>query len=660
LISYSDDGRKEKNIKTESILNFFNNQSFLKGDWMKKVLLTILGASTLLVALCMIGCGTEPRGAEGKITVSNTSVTGSNVPLTVTLKDPDLTNTVDTLKVTSFDFPSGINLILTGSNGTYTGTLNFSTTVADINTIRVIDGDLVTITYKDAFPAGDRTAKVTWNGAKGTVTLDKATYSSIATPMTITVTDLDMAAPALDVDIITTTYNSQKTTVILKAVAGSYGTYSGKVYFTAGLSAGNDTIRVKDGDVVTVTYNDDVPPGATATATAVWHGVAGIVTATPAAFIGLKSYMTITLKDSDVTDPSVTVKVKSQKDTAGISVVLNPVAGSAGSYSGQVCFSLQGSSSTTGTLAVQNNDTMTISYNDIAPAAVRKAAATWNGASAKLDVDSASYHGTTGKMTITLADDDIMDTSVVVTVKSTKDTVGIPVTLTGSNFSFSGQVGFSLSTSSAGAIAVKDSGTVTVSYSDMTPVETKTTTANWYSVLTPALGIFGPNATPGSSVVPGLLPKLFTWQNTCTADTTVQGMNGGYGIQITGTGGWAGFGWCNVASAAATTTTGINMATYASCTLHVAIKGDANVANLNLLVENVNPNGNTIPQTWVTASTYGYAPDTLWHVLNIPLSAWSATCDFTNLSYFLGVSMAPYVVGEKVTISDLYWTLPQH
>jgi hypothetical protein len=648
LISYSDDGRKEKNTKMESILNFFNNQSFLKGDWMKKVLLTILGASTLLVALCMIGCGTEPRGAEGKITVSSTSVTGSNVPLTVTLKDPDLTNTVDTLKVTSFDFPSGINLILTGSNGTYTGTLNFSTTVADINTIRVIDGDLVTITYKDAFPAGDRTAKVTWNGAKGAVTLDKATYSSIATPMTITVTDLDMAAPALDVDIITTTYNSQKTTVILKAVAGSYGTYSGKVYFTAGLSAGNDTIRVKDGDVVTVTYNDDVPPGATATATAVWHGVAGIVTATPAAFIGLKSYMTITLKDSDVTDPSVTVKVKSQKDTAGISVVLNSVAGSAGSYSGQVCFSLQGSSSTTGTLAVQNNDTMTISYNDIAPAAVRKAAATWNGATAKLDVDSASYHGTTSKMAITLTDDNILDTSIVVTVKSTKDTVGIPVTLTGSNFSFSGKVGFSSGASSAAAIAVKDSDTVTVSIVDPAS-QTAAVAANFYSALKAALGILSSTATPGAVQVPGFLPKLFTWAGTCTMDSVPNYAGNGSAVRITaGAGGWAGFGWTQVDNGG--TLTGINMTTFAACSLHVRLKGNAN--GIKILVENATHSG----QTFLPAT--GYVNDEQWHEVVMPLSAWAGTCDLSGVSYFMGATFDPFGANQYIIVDDLYWTLP--
>ena len=627
----------------------------MKGDWMKKVLLTILGASTLLATLCIIGCGTEPRGTEGKITVSSTSVTGSNVPVTVTLKDPDITDTAVTLKVTSYDYPLGVNLILTGKNGTFTGTLNFSTTIAANNSIRVIDGDLVTITYKDAFPVGDRTAKVTWNGAKGTITLDKAAYSSITAPITITVTDLDMAAPELDVDIITTTYNSQKTSVILKAVAGSYGTYRGQVYFTAGLSAGNDTIRVKDGDVVTVTYNDDVPPGISAAVTATWHGVAGKVAANPAAYTGLTSKMTITVQDSDVVDPSVTVKVKSQKDTAGISVVLNPVAGSAGAYSGQVGFSLN--ASTAGSvIAVQNNDQITISYNDIAPAAVRTGTATWSGALDTLTVDSASYHGTTSKMAITLKDQNIADTMAVVNVKSKKDTAGISITLKGQNYSFSGQVGFSSGASTASAIAVKDSDTVTVSIVDLAS-QTASATANFYSALIPAFGIVGTRSTSYTAINASLPIQLLLWNGGTIDSVDSVGEDGNSKAwAVTGTGGWEGFGWAAFSGALLSA----NMTTYAACTLHVSIKCSTPGAGFNLLVENLDKKGtaSTGNQTWVSAGNYGFLPDGQWHDVAIPLSAWAGTCDLSDVDYFLGVSMNPYTVGETVVIDNLYWTLP--
>ncbi|HMD69576.1 MAG TPA: hypothetical protein VKF42_11895 [Chitinivibrionales bacterium] len=513
---------------------------------MKKVLLTILGASTLLVALCMVGCGTAPVGFQGKITVSATTVTGSNAPLTVTLLDPDIADTSVTVKVTSGAYPKGINLMLTGKKGTFTGPLYFSTTVADIDTIRVIDGDLVTITYADAFPAGSRTAQITWSGAKGKIALDAATYTSIAKPMTITVTDLDMSAPTLDVDIMTTTYNSQKTTVVLKPVAGSYGVYSGKVYFTPGLTAGNDTIRVKDGDVVTVTYNDEVPPGTIATATATWHGIAGV-----------------------------------------------------------------------------------------------------------LALDSTAYNGMTSKATITLIDSDLVVDTVNVKVTSMKDSTGIILALVGSAGTYSGKLGFTIGSSAAGkAIAVQDSDVVKVSYTDAEPAGIITKTANWYSTLIPALGIFGSSATPGATVVPGLLTNLFTWSGTCTVDSAPNFSGTGNAVRITaGAVGWAGFGWAQVDAGGALAS--LNMTTYVACSLHVRLKGNA--SGIKILVENLTHTG----QTFLATSTYGYVNDEQWHEIVIPLSAWSATCDLSNVDYFMGATFDPFVAGQYIIVDDLYWTLPQ-
>ena len=299
-----------------------------------------------------------------------------------------------------------------------------------------------------------------------------------------------------------------------------------------------------------------------------------------------------------------------------------------------------------------------MTYNDVAPAAARTAVATWTGASATLAVDSTSYHGTTGKMTITLADNDVVDSTVIVTVSSTKDATGIPVTLKGSNFSFSGQVGFSMGASSASAIAVKDSDVVTVSYSDAAPVEVKTTTASWYSTLKPALGFFGQHTTDASMVIPGLILQLIPWTAggapTCTFDVADSlGEDGvSKAVAITGTGTWAGFGWAAVTAAGTGTLAGINLTTYAACSLHVSVKSTA--TDFNFLVENLTHTG----QTWVTASTYGFVGDGAWHDLVIPLSAWAATCDLSNVAYFLGVSMAPYVMGETMVIDNLYWTLP--
>jgi hypothetical protein len=342
------------------------------------------------------------------------------------------------------------------------------------------------------------------------------------------------------------------------------------------------------------------------------------------------------------------------------------VAGSAGSYSGQIGFSLK--ASTAGSvIAVQNNDQITISYNDIAPAATRTATATWTGASATLAVDSASYHGATGKMTITLTDNDAVDSTVVVNVKSTKDTAGISVTLKGSNFSFSGQVGFSMGASSASAIAVKDSDVVTVSYSDVAPVEVKTTTASWYATLIPALGIYSNDATPGVTQKTGLLPKLITWSGTVNVDSVPNFKGNGNTVRFTSNAGsWAGAGWSQVTDLATVppVPTGINMSEYiaanANCTLHVRMKG---TASIELLIENLNPGPNPAMQKWVPAANFGYTNDDQWYEVKIPLSQWavspgSGVCDFTNISYFMGMRFVPFGAGLTIAIDDLYWTLP--
>lgn len=345
---------------------------------------------------------------------------------------------------------------------------------------------------------------------------------------------------------MTTTYNSQQTTVVLKPVAGSYGVYSGKVYFTPGLTAGNDTIRVKDGDVVTVTYTDDVPPGVISSATATWHGVAGV-----------------------------------------------------------------------------------------------------------LALDSTVYHGMTAKAMVTLVDSDLVADTVNVKVTSMKDSSGITLMLVGSAGTYSGKLGFSIGSSTAGkAIAVQDSDMVKVSYADAEPAAVITKTANWYSTLIPALGIFSTAATPGATVAPGLLTNLFTWSGTCTVDSAPNFAGTGNAVRITaGNVGWAGFGWAQVDAGGALAS--LNMTTYAACSLHVRLKGNA--SGIKILVENLNHTG----QTFLPTSTYGYVNDEQWHEIMIPLSAWSATCDLSNVDYFMGATFDPYVAGQYIIVDDLYWTLPQ-
>lgn len=117
---------------------------------------------------------------------------------------------------------------------------------------------------------------------------------------------------------------------------------------------------------------------------------------------------------------------------------------------------------------------------------------------------------------------------------------------------------------------------------------------------------------------------------------------------------WAGFGWADVtAPGSEILASGVDMTAYASCTLHVSAKSTV-AADFQMIIEN----HIYTTQNWINASSIGFAADGKWHDLAIPLSAWSATCDLTNVDYFLGVSMSPYVTGETITMDNVYWTLP--
>ncbi|HUI91763.1 MAG TPA: hypothetical protein VLX68_05890 [Chitinivibrionales bacterium] len=621
---------------------------------MKKVLGLVLAAGVLCALVCMSGCGTEPIGHAGKITLSDTVFTGTSGSVTVTLKDADLTGTTATVKVTSTADPVGTSLTLLGSSGVFTGTLKFSVSASDKDTILVDNFSLVTITYKDAFPAADRTQTLIWKGAMGSISLDAASYTSVIKPMTITVRDNDVSDPSVLVTLSTS--SSPATILVTLKSTGNYGEYSGKIIFSTRVNNA-DTLLVKDKDTVMVTYADN-DPVKSSIAKAVWNGVAGVVTLDKANYVAFAAPMTVTLVDSDLTTATAAVTVKSTTDTTGITAVLNPVAGKTATYSGTVAFTLKPSVAGT-SIEVSDNDNVTVAYKDGAPAATITKTAKWNGIAGTVTLDSASYTGQS-KMTITVDDADVLDSTVTVKVKSTKDTAGITVTLKANAGKFTGKVGFSYGASTAGAIAAADSDTVTVIYNDLVPVTTVTKTAVYYQGLIPAFGIVGTRATSYTAINPNLPVPLLLWNGGTVDSVDSVGEDGqSKAWAITSSGGWEGFGW----AAYNGTLLSANMTSYAACTLHVSIKCSSAGAGFNLLVENLDKKGtqSTGNQTWVSAGNYGFQPDGQWHDVAIPLSAWAATCDLSDVDYFLGVSMNPYNgAGETVVIDNLYWTLPTH
>lgn len=368
-----------------------------------------------------------------------------------------------------------------------------------------------------------------------------------------------------------------------------------------------------------------------------------------------KATITVVDSDLDANVPYLQIAVSSTSDPAWIFLILSPVSGKLGTFSGVLNFSTKTSSQNT--ILVNDGDTVSAVYSDANPLAYPKAKATWNGMAGKVSVDSVSYTGMASRMTITLEDSDITDSVASVKVTSTIDTTGIITALkavAGIAGRFTGSVGFSIMNSGSGIIHVAESSVVMVSYNDAAPKGIRATTAKFYLGWKKGLGIYGSNVMPAGMVKAGVLPKFYIWgPNSCMEDTARNFAGTGTTKKlIAGGTGWAGFGWFQVTDTSLLILSSINMTEFAACSLHVMLKGNA--TGINLLVENQTHAG----QTWVPAANYGYVGDEQWHEVVVPLSAWAATCDLSGVSYFCGVVFSPYTAGQYIVIDNLYWTLP--
>lgn len=609
----------------------------------------------MLAAFLSTGCSTEPKGTEGKIVVNDTIVSGTAGVDTITLKDADLTADTVSVKVTSSADNVGIFLTLTGSSGIYKNALGFSTAQSTAGSvIQVSQNSLVTITYKDAKPAGNRTETFYWKAGTLAVALDNTSYRGIGSAAVITVTDPNISGQTATVNVMSTSYSTPFPVTLTQT---SYGQYSGKVYFTVSTAiTSTDTLHVKNGDSITVTYSDVVTSSVSMVAKAGWTAIQPITVQSGAAsYSGLNGKMTINVVDSNVTTSSITVHLTSHKDPTGIDLTLSSASGV---YSVQVGASL--TTSGINVIAIQPPlDTMTISYTDPAIATPITGALVWQASAVAIVTDSASYNGFE-QMMISATNDHTTAGTIVVNVSSAKAGDTIPITLTAvtaTPWIFTGSVGFSPGVKTATAVGVKDSDMVTISFTDSIRGDMPGITVNWYSTQKPAMGLFGAGVTAGSTVVTGLNPVLLSW-NGCTIDSLDSaGVNGTTkAVMITAVGAtWDGFGWAQGGIGA---TTGIDMTAYAACSLHVWLKGNA--TDLGLLIENVNPGPESALQTWVSALASGYVADEAWHEVVIPISAWMGTCDLTNVSNLLGVRFnnPTYTAGQYVEIDDLYWTLP--
>jgi len=389
-----------------------------------------------------------------------------------TLRMPYVNNTADA----SLSFMGGDNKGIAKSG---------LSKIADINDTLIVSAPGYATARKaiTAYTGANNFLMTPKAGSEGSISLENGSYSGCQTAMVVTVQDSDLTAQTVSIKVKSTT-DPTGITLILKRIDASSGTYSDSAFFNINKSdSALRRIKVKDQDGITVSYAE-ASPARLDTAAVVWSGTLANVNPGMSIYTGVLNKFIVNVYDPDVTDSFVTVNVSSNKDKTGINAKLPMLAGSPGSFSGKVGFSIVASQgdSVIGVTPAQD-DNIIIKYHDLTPEQdVLGSICTWKPSLAAINLDSTAYHGTTGKMTITLADDDISDSTVVVNVKSKKSTAGISTTLKtqgGVGGIFVGQIGFSTSTSSTGFIAVQANDSVTVSYQDDSPVQLVTKSASW-------------------------------------------------------------------------------------------------------------------------------------------------------------------------------------
>jgi hypothetical protein len=326
------------------------------------------------------------------------------------------------------------------------------------------------------------------------VAFDMESYQGIADPLTITAKDPYATAATVDAVISSVLYPAPDTVKLTK-ITGNPGAYAAPIYFAVRTTKpGKDTIRVKDGDSIMVSYHGAAPLTTVSNAKAVWMAMTPSVRPNVSIYLGLRLPIVISAEDRNIFDTSIIVHLASQKDTVGFNVVVPALKGSFGTYIGSVYPSL--TTSTPGkVIAVRPPvDTLKTIYQStalntpIVSSAFQGTALLWqcNHVSIFPDSMGVGYHGTTNKMKLTVENDHVVAGSINVKVKSKKDATGITVTLPVSadtSFIFAGTVGFTLGASSAAAktISVAGSDTVTISYYDMVyaPPETVSVPVTW-------------------------------------------------------------------------------------------------------------------------------------------------------------------------------------
>jgi|WetSurMetagenome_2_1015567.scaffolds.fasta_scaffold00272_12 hypothetical protein len=342
-------------------------------------------------------------------------------------------------------------------------------------------------------------ASVTSAGHLGYVTFDNASYSGCQGYGLIIVNDSDLTAATVPVRL-TSKADTAGIAFNLQKDPTTFGQYVDTIWFNIfNSNAAKHVIKVRDtgnggSDELTIYYHDQNPDTMLYMNGITWNGSTGQVGPGASIYSGITVKATVNLNDADLTDSVEFIIAKNDSaDTVGIQLALHAVPGSGGSYSGLLGFSTVASNQALGIIKVKGKNVLageniTLIYDDLTPPSRQVGSiCTWRPMVGNVAFDTLAYFGTTKKATISLYDDDIADSTVVVTVKSKKNATGIhdtlKVTSTGSlpPRVFSGTLGFSTTASQPGktidVLAAGDS--VSVTYIDTVPDSVVVTRVPW-------------------------------------------------------------------------------------------------------------------------------------------------------------------------------------
>jgi hypothetical protein len=311
-------------------------------------------------------------------------------PMIVTVWDLAVSSTTVSATVASTTYPTPVALTLakdTANPGSYTDNVSFTvskvTTLED--TVRVMDNDTVTITYTRAGNAA-ASAKAVWNALAPSVRPSVSIYLGLRSPININADDRNITDSTITIHL-----SSHKDTVginvVLYALAGSPGSYSGSVYPSLTASTPGKVIAVRPPiDTLTTIYQSPalhypIVSSALQGTALLWkcNQVSIMPDSLGTGYHGTTSKMKITVENDHIVANSVNVKVKSKHDPTGISVPL-AVTDTSFIFKGTVGFTSGASDPTAMTISVAGSDTVTLLFNDqiYAPPEIDSVWTTWN------------------------------------------------------------------------------------------------------------------------------------------------------------------------------------------------------------------------------------------------------------------------------------------